>query len=99
MSSPEASNTLRKSPPARSDFGKYRLLATIGRGGMGEVYLAMAQGHAGFRKLVVLKCMSELTSEDEQQRRMFLDEGLIAARLNHHNVVQTYETGELEDSP
>jgi serine/threonine-protein kinase len=81
-----------------SDFGKYRLLATIGRGGMGEVYLAMARGPSGFRKLVVLKCLHATNADDELLRKMFLDEGMIAARLSHQNVVQTYETGEFNGS-
>ena len=80
-------------------IGKYRLLAQIGRGGMGEVYLAMAQGPAGFKKLVVLKCINESSAEDEQLRKMFLDEAMLAARLSHHNVVQTYESGELDGAP
>lgn len=79
--------------------GKYKLLASIGRGGMGEVYLAMAHGPAGFRKLVVLKCMNSASADDAQLRKMFLDEATLAARLSHHNVVQTYEAGSLEGAP
>ncbi len=79
--------------------GKYKLLASIGRGGMGEVYLAMSHGPVGFRKLVVLKCMNASSADDNQLRKMFLDEAALAARLSHHNVVQTYEAGELDGAP
>src|SRR5687768_3083852 len=85
-------------PPLR-EIGKYRLLAQIGRGGMGEVYLAMAQGPAGFKKLVVLKCINDSSAEDEQLRKMFLDEAMLAARLSHQNVVQTYESGDNNGAP
>jgi serine/threonine protein kinase len=80
-------------------LGKYKLLASIGRGGMGEVYLAMAHGPASFRKLVVLKCMNAASADDAQLRKMFLDEATLAARLSHHNVVQTYEAGSLDGAP
>lgn len=83
----------------RRELGKYRLLAEIGRGGMGEVYLAMSHGIAGFKKLVVLKCMHPTSADEEHLRTMFLDEAMLAARLSHHNVVQTYEAGEVDGAP
>jgi len=76
-------------------FGKYRLIAQIGRGGMGDIYLAMARGPLGFKKLVVVKCLRMTSEDDEAMRSMFLDEGRLAAYLNHPNVVQTYDVGEV----
>ncbi len=61
---------------------------------MAEVYLAVAQGPAGFNKLLVCKVLRPLLADDESFRAMFLDEARLAARLNHPNVVQTYEVGE-----
>src|SRR5688572_24605126 len=79
-----------------ASFGKYRLLAQIGRGGMAEAFIGMASGPAGFNKLFVVKRMLPALSEDENYRAMFLQEARLAARLNHPNVVQTYEVGDFE---
>ena len=75
-------------------IGRYRRLAELGRGGMATVYLAAARGPQGFTKLVVLKELSPDLAQDGEFRTMFLDEARLAARLNHPNVVQTYEVGE-----
>jgi serine/threonine-protein kinase len=79
---------------ADADFGKYRLLVRIGHGGMAEVYVAMASGPAGFNKLFVVKRLLPALAADEEYRAMFLQEARLAARLNHPNVVATYEVGE-----
>ncbi len=77
-------------------LGKYRLLGTLGHGGMADVYLAMADGPEGFRKLCVLKTLKDSMAQDEDFRAMFLDEARLAARLNHPNVVQTFEIDDSE---
>jgi serine/threonine protein kinase len=74
-------------------LGRYIVLAELGRGGMAEVYLALARGPNGFNKLVVLKLLRTHLAEDNDFLRMFLDEARLAARLNHANIVQTYEVG------
>jgi serine/threonine protein kinase len=74
-------------------LGKYLVLAELGRGGMAEVYLALSRGPNGFNKLVVLKLLRAHLAEDEDFLRMFLAEARLAARLNHANIVQTYEIG------
>jgi serine/threonine-protein kinase len=78
-------------------FGKYRLIASLGQGGMANVYLAVVLGPAGFNKLLVVKALREdvLGSSDEFVQ-MFLDEARLSARLNHPNIVQTYEIGEAD---
>ena len=77
-----------------SAAGKYHRLAELGRGGMAMVYLAAVHGPEGFTKLVVLKEALAHLAPDPVFRRMFLDEARLAARLNHPNIVQTYEVGE-----
>jgi len=80
-----------------AQIGKYALLGAIGRGGMADVYLAIAHGPSGVRKLVVIKCMRSGSELDGTLSQMFLDEGRVAALLNHTNVVHTYEVGQGED--
>jgi serine/threonine-protein kinase len=61
---------------------------------MADVFLAVVTGPAGFSKLQVVKRLREELSEDREHLGMFLDEARLAARLNHPNVVQTFEVGE-----
>ena len=78
-----------------SNFGKYRLIASLGQGGMANVYLAVVLGPAGFNKLLVVKALREdVLGNSEEFVHMFLDEARLSARLNHPNIVQTYEIGE-----
>ncbi len=72
-------------------IGKYRILARIGQGGMARVLLTMSEGPHGFNKLLVVKELREELAHDPEFLAMFLDEARIAARLNHPNIVQTYE--------
>jgi serine/threonine-protein kinase len=78
-------------------LGRYRLLSTLGQGGMGTIWLAVAGGLGEFRKLLVIKELRWDLTRNERFVEMFLDEAKLAARLNHPNVVQTLEAGE-EDS-
>src|SRR5262245_61949206 len=73
--------------------GRYRVLSELGRGGMSNVYLAVAHGPGGVNKLVVLKALLPDFSGEQYALAMFLDEARLAAQLNHPNVVQTYEVG------
>ena len=66
----------------------------MARGGMGIVYVAAAQGPAGFSKLVALKELRPELVEDEEFLTMFLEEARMAARLNHPNIVQTNDVDE-----
>ncbi len=74
-------------------FGNYRLFARLGSGGMADVYLAIAHGAMDVNRLVVVKRLREEHANDTTTRAMFLDEARLAARLNHPNVIQTFEAG------
>jgi serine/threonine protein kinase len=80
--------------PVYTPFGKFQLIAQLGKGGMGEVFLALLHGVQGVKKLVVIKRLLEPINDDRAMRDLFLEEGRLAARLNHSNVVQTIEVGE-----
>jgi serine/threonine-protein kinase len=75
-------------------LGKYRLIASLGEGGMASVYLAIVEGRAGFQKLVVVKVMRDSLGRDADALTMFEQEARVASRLNHPNIVQTNEVGE-----
>jgi serine/threonine-protein kinase len=73
------------SPVNEPWLGKYRLIAQLGHGGMADVYLGLTDE----RKLLVLKRLRNV--EDQDATAMFLDEARIAVRLQHPNVVRTFE--------
>jgi phosphate binding protein len=83
-------------------LGGYRLIASLGRGGMAEVYLAVRSGISGFHKLTVIKRLRadlEASSSAARFRALLLDEARLAARLRHPNIVQTLEVGEDRGQP
>ncbi|HEY5962067.1 MAG TPA: serine/threonine-protein kinase [Polyangiaceae bacterium] len=74
--------------------GKYRLLAMIGEGGMGVVYLAE---HSLIEKRVALKVLrSEYSMKPELVSR-FQQEAISASRIKHPNVLDVFDFGQLED--
>lgn len=74
-------------------IGKYRLLASLGQGGMADVFLASADGPSAIdgRKLAVVKKLRAHLADDEEFLTMLTDEARITARLAHPNVVRLYE--------
>ena len=78
-------------------FGKYELVRKLATGGMAEIWLARQRGMQGFEKPVVIKRILPHLSTDENFLRMFLDEGKMAASLNHPNIVQIYDLGCIDD--
>ena len=77
-------------------FGRYQLLKKIATGGMGQVYLARQKGPVGFQKLVVVKVLLPHLSTEQEFINMFFDEARIAALLNHPNIAQIYDLGEVD---
>jgi len=75
-------------------FGKYVLLKSLARGGMGEIYVA-ATGEPGFQKFCVIKkVIAERT--DKAKANRFLDEAKVVLRLSHANLVPTFDAGEID---
>jgi len=77
-----------------SNHGKYRDVIPLGRGGMGDVTLAVLQGPSGFNKLQVIKRLRIEIADNAEFVEMFLHEARLAARLSHPNIVQTNEVGQ-----
>jgi serine/threonine-protein kinase len=77
-------------------IGRHEVICPLGEGGMAEVYLGFSRGPADVNKLVVMKRIRSELARDKRFVTMFLDEARLATRLNHPNVVHTYEV--LEDA-
>ncbi|HUG53722.1 MAG TPA: protein kinase, partial [Vicinamibacteria bacterium] len=71
--------------------GKYRVVAKIGSGAMGEVYKAH---DPVLGRDVAVKTMAELYAADDQLVARFRREAQSAARLNHPNIVTVFDFGE-----
>lgn len=90
-------NTAGRRPVARGvPFGRYVIRRRLGRGGMGEVFLADQLGPLGPVRPVALKRMLPQLAQDERASRMFLEEIGLAATLNHPNIATTYDFGEVD---
>jgi serine/threonine protein kinase len=80
-------------------FGEYELISRLGEGGMAEVYRAVHVGPHGVLKPCVIKRIAERHVHDRRYFDLFLDEARVSVLLNHPNVVQTFELGEVEGRP
>ncbi|MFN7926440.1 MAG: protein kinase [Blastocatellia bacterium] len=76
-------------------FRQYEILSQLGKGGMGEVYLAE---DTRLKRKVALKVLPpEFTSDGERLRR-FEQEALTTSALNHPNIITIHEIGTLENT-
>ena len=78
-------------PMEGRQLGRYEILTQLASGGMASVYVARAQGVAGFERLVAIKVLHPHLAYEEEFISMFLDEARLAARVRHTNVVPTLD--------
>lgn len=83
-------------PPVGVPFGRYVIRTRLGRGGMGEVFLADQLGPLGPVRPVALKRLLPRHTDDPQVVRLFLEEMGTAAQLSHPDIAVTYDFGEVD---
>jgi len=79
--------------------GRYKLIKTLGKGGMGEICLAEQVGHRGFRRRAVIKRILAHRADDDEFRAGFEMEAKLAAQLDHPNIARVEDFGEYEGNP
>jgi len=73
--------------------GRYRLVALLGRGGMGEVYRA---DDLTLDQPVALKFLPEGVAADRARLEQFHNELRVARQVSHKNVCRLYDLGEAD---
>ncbi|HSQ20485.1 MAG TPA: protein kinase, partial [Blastocatellia bacterium] len=74
-------------------LGPYKVLAHLGSGGMGEVYLAL---DGRLNRKVALKLLPSSFAEAEERLRRFEQEASAVSAINHPNILTIYEVGEVD---
>src|SRR6266851_3509410 len=69
-------------------LGPYEVVASLGAGGMGEVYKAQ---DTRLNRLVAIKVLAAARSGDPGWRRRFVQEAQAASALNHPNIITIYD--------
>lgn len=80
---------------AGRQFGAYRVIREIGRGGLGNVYLA-ARADDQYQKEVAIKLVRRGLDTDDILRR-FCGERQILAQLDHPNIARLIDAGSTEE--
>ena len=75
---------------------RYRIVALLGRGGMGEVYRA---DDLTLGQQVALKFLPAVLSRDEDALRRFRNEVRVARQVSHPNVCRVYDLGQADGTP
>jgi serine/threonine protein kinase len=75
-------------PLLPKSIGRYEILRLLGRGGMGEVYLA---SDSALGRSVAIKILPAALQSDAKMRGRFMNEARAVAALNHPNVVTIHD--------
>jgi eukaryotic-like serine/threonine-protein kinase len=79
---------------AGTAVGPYRILSHIGRGGMGQVYLAR---HELLERKVALKVLHRALSTDHDVVQRFFDEARTVNRIRHEHIIEVTDFLETAD--
>jgi serine/threonine-protein kinase len=74
--------------------GKYEIVQSLGRGGMGEVYLVR---HVHLEELRVIKILRQDLAADETAQKRFLREARLATQIKHPNVAILHDFARLPE--
>jgi DNA helicase-2/ATP-dependent DNA helicase PcrA len=85
-----------KVSPKKRTIAHYRILETLGVGGMGAVFKAYDEK---LHRIVALKLLPPEALSQQDRRRRFLQEARAASALNHPHILTVYEVGEDEGLP
>src|SRR5579884_3268167 len=72
-------------------IGRYRLIQMLGRGAMGEVWLAE---DSQLRRQVAMKLLPAAQSNDQNYLQLFAYEARTAAALDHPHILAVHDFGE-----
>src|SRR5215475_4499902 len=75
------------------ELANYRVVSLLGRGGMGEVYLAEDKR---LHRKVALKLLPAQFTNDAERVRRFEREAKAASATNHPNILTIHEIGEVD---
>ncbi len=81
---------------AGSRIAHYEVIASLGAGGMGEVYRAR---DTRIKRDVALKILPTAMASDPDRIRRFEQEALAAGMLNHPNILVVFDVGTHEGTP
>jgi serine/threonine-protein kinase len=95
---PDGSNNpeSKKTDQLPDFIAHYHILRRLGRGGMGEVFLA--EDTKQHSRKVALKVLPHELTRSESRLRRFKQEARAVLALNHPNILTVYEIGEANDS-
>ncbi len=83
--------------PRRSIIGRYELHAALAAGGMATVHLGRMRSETGLARTVALKRMHPHFASDPTFVEMFFDEARLAMRLQHPNIVATFDVVRVDE--